>query len=154
MGTDDSEKPQFGIRAESRPVVVEHAFFGKAAKFHHIGMAVNSIREMSPSSEVFVEKTQRVSLAFMLLNGVRIELLEPFGDNSPIARSLRDGVKLLHLCYEVPDLESAVEHCRRAGFHRVSRPVPAPVFDNRRIVWVFSKDYGLFELVERDPGPA
>jgi hypothetical protein len=27
------------------------------------------------------------------------------------------------------------------------------VLDNRRVVWVFSKRFGLFELVERDHSP-
>ncbi len=134
--------------------MVECAFFGKEARFHHIGLGVQSIREVNPSWEVVVEKRQGVSLAFIQLNGITIELLEPLGDNSPIARSVREGVRLLHLCYEVPDLEAALELCRPAGFHQISRPVPAPVFDNRRIVWVFSRHYGLFELVERDRGRA
>ena len=134
--------------------MIECAFFGKEARFHHIGMAVKSIEEVCPGCKPFAEQTQRVSLAFIDLNGIRVELLEPLGDASPIAKNLRDGVKLLHLCYEVADLEEAVELSRSAGFHRLTRPVPAPVFDNRRIVWVFSKEFGLFELVERDHKPA
>ncbi len=134
--------------------MTECGFFGEEACFHHVGLAVESIRAVNPSSKVFVERTQRVLLSFIRLNGITIELLEPFGDNSPIARSLRNGAKLLHLCYEVPDLEAALKQCRPAGFHRVSRPVPAPVFDNRRIVWVYSKQYGLVELLERDCSPA
>ena len=134
--------------------MIECAFFGKEARFHHIGMAVKSIEEVCPACKPFAEQTQKVSLAFIDLNGVRVELLEPLGDASPIAKNLRDGVKLLHLCYEVADLEEAVELSRSAGFHRLTRPVPAPVFENRRIVWVFSKEFGLFELVERDHKPA
>lgn len=134
--------------------MIECAFFGKEARFHHIGLAVKSIREVSPSSEVFVEKTQGVSLAFIVLNGIRIELLEPLGENSPIARSLRNGVKLLHLCYEVPDLEATLRLCRPAGFHLIRHPQPAPALDSRRAAWVFSKEYGLFELFERDDSPA
>ena len=134
--------------------MIERSFFGEEARFHHVGLAVESIRAVSPSSEILVEKTQRVSLAFIRLNGITIELLEPLGGNSPIASSLRNGAKLLHLCYEVPDLEAAVELCRGAGFHRLSRLLPAAVFDNRRVVWVFSKQYGLFELLERDGSPA
>ncbi len=130
--------------------MVECQFFGKEARLHHIGLALRSITDVCPACEPFPEQTQRVSLAFVELNGVRIELLEPLGQASPIAKSLQDGVKLLHLCYEVADLEQAVEQCRSAGFHRLTRPVPAPIFDNRRIVWVFSKEFGLFELVERE----
>jgi methylmalonyl-CoA/ethylmalonyl-CoA epimerase len=130
--------------------MIECNFFGAGARFHHIGLAVESIQAICPSGEVFVEETQRVSLAFIQFNGITIELLEPHGENSPIKRSLREGVKLLHLCYEVPDLEKALETCRQAGFHRLGPPVPTPVFDGRRLVWVFSKQFGLFELVEQD----
>lgn len=129
--------------------MIEHNYFGEGASFHHIGLAVESIRAICPSCEVFVEETQRVSLAFIQFNGITIELLEPHGENSPIRKSLRDGVKLLHLCYEVPDLEKSLELARQAGFHRLGPPVPTPVFDNRRLVWVYSKQYGLFELVEK-----
>lgn len=106
-----------------------------------------------PSCKIFIEKTQRVSLAFIFLNGIKIELLEPWGDNSPIAKSLREGMKLVHLCYEVPDLQATLELCSSATFRRISTSVPAPFFDNRRIVWVFSRQYGLFELVERNRKP-
>ena len=132
--------------------MIEYNFFGESAKFHHIGLAVESIRAICPSCEVFAEKTQKVSLAFIQFNGITIELLEPAGEGSPIARSLRDGVKLLHLCYEVPDLDAALDLCRPSGFHRLGPPVPTPVFNGRRLVWVFSKQFGLFELVEAEPG--
>lgn len=125
------------------------SFFGDDAKLHHIGLGVRSIRETSPSSQPVVEKAQGVSIAFVDLNGVAIELLEPLDDQSPIARSVSQGVKLLHLCYEVPDLEAALEKCRHEGFHRLGPLTPAGVFDGRRIAWVFSRQFGLFELLER-----
>ena len=130
--------------------MIECTFFGKEARFHHVGMGVKSIHEANPSCEVVVNRTQGVSMSFVRMNGITVELLEPLGDDSPIAQNVRDGVKLLHLCYEVPNLEEALKHCKTAGFHRVSRPVQVPEFYNRRIVWVFSKQYGLFELVEQD----
>ncbi len=129
---------------------VEYAFFGPGARFHHVGLGVSSIRAVSPASTIMVEPTQRVSLAFVRLHGVTVELLEPWGSQSPIDRSVREGVRLLHLCFEVPDLDAALAWCRPAGFHRLGRPVPARPFDDRRIVWVFSKDYGLFELAEAE----
>lgn len=133
--------------------MTECAFFGDKASFHHIGLGVESIREMNPSCDIFVETKQKVSIAFILLNGIRIELLEPTGDDSPISRSLRNGTKLLHICYEVPDLEAALELCKEVGFHRLLRPLPAPLYGDRRVAWVYSKHYGLFELLERDRIP-
>ncbi len=129
--------------------MIECAFFGEEARFHHVGLAVRSIQEVNPACHPAEDATQGVSAAFFKLGGITIELLEPRGEESPISRSLRDGVKLLHLCYEVPDLEKAIERCRGAGFHRIRRPEPTPVLDGRRIAWVFSKQYGLFELLER-----
>lgn len=127
-------------------------FFGPGARFHHVGLAVRSIRDALPRGENPVEPTaepsQGVSLSFLELHGVRLELLEPLDDDSPILGNLRKGVKLLHLCFEVPRLESALEHGRRAGFHRIGAIKPSAAMHGRRIAWVFSKQLGLVELIE------
>lgn len=134
---------------EPERMVVEYSFFGKDAVFHHVGVAVKSILAVSPSSTPVVEQTEGVSLAFVEVNGVTIELLEPLGDDSPIAASVRNGTKLLHLCFEVEDLEGALGRSRSAGFHCIRPPAPTEAMDGRRIAWVFSKHYGLVELLER-----
>ena len=59
--------------------VLECSFFGREAAFHHIGMAVHSIRAISPSSEPTANELEGVSMAFLRLNGITIELLEPLG---------------------------------------------------------------------------
>lgn len=132
-------------------VVTECAFFGPEAHFHHVGMAVRSIQGVDPALTVIPDDKLGVAMAFLTLHGITIELLEPVGDASPIAASLNRGVKLLHLCFEVPDLDEALALCRPAGFGRISQPEPQPVYDDRRVVWVFHKHYGLFELLERGP---
>ena len=132
--------------------VLECSFFGRDASFHHIGMAVHSIRALSPSSEPTANELEGVSMAFLRLNGVTIELLEPLGDSSPILSSLRSGIKLLHICYQVPNLAEAVALCSPEGFHRIGTPKPSPAFGGRRVAWVFSKQIGLFELLERSSG--
>lgn len=142
-----------GLVTANNPMAKECAFFGHDASFHHIGLAVESIRAVDPSCQIYVEKTQRVSLTFVSVNGIRIELLEPLGDNSPIASSLGKGMKLLHLCYEVPNIEAALATCKPFGFHPISRPLPAPLYGNRRVIWVYSSNYGLFELIETDGAP-
>jgi len=129
--------------------VGECSFFGREAAFHHIGMAVDSIHAISPSSEPIANELEGVKMAFVKLSGVTIELLEPFGDSSPIRSSLRSGSKLLHICYEVPELGVAVDLCRQEGFHRLGMPKPSPAFGGRRVAWVFSKQFGLFELLEQ-----
>jgi len=124
--------------------------FGPCARFHHVGIAVPSIEKACSVTEKTRDPIQKVSVAFLSLNGLCVELIEPEGDNSPVNLSLKKDVKLLHLCYSVRNLEEALAECENRGFHRISHPVPAAAFDNRRIVWVYSNTYGLFELLE-DP---
>jgi methylmalonyl-CoA/ethylmalonyl-CoA epimerase len=61
---------------------------------------------------------------------------------------MKKGTKLLHVCYRVPDIGDAVRNARKHGIHLVAKPAPAIAFDNRNIAWLFSKTYGLLELVE------
>lgn len=132
---------------------VDPTFFGEHARFHHVGLGVRSIADACPNAEVVANATQGVSMAFIDLHGLRLELLEPLGEDSPIAKNLRDGVKLLHVCFEVPDVDAAVEAGRTAGFHRVSQSVTVPEYEDRTIAWVFSRTYGLVELLGQRPAP-
>lgn len=131
--------------------MIECSFFGDDARFHHVGLCVPSIREAWPACEVIENRTQGVAMAFVNLHGATVELLEPLDGQSPIARSLRQGHKLLHLCYEVGDVDAAIAACRGAGFHRISPAVVVPEYEDRRIAWVFSRQFGLIELLERRP---
>ena len=125
--------------------------FGDGAKLHHVGLGVASIEKLTQDAVTWDDPIQKVRVAFVELNGARIELVEPLGEDSPVNRSIREGVKLLHLCYEVPDLEVAMQRSQAFGFRRIQKPVPAVAFENRRIAWVFSFDYGLVELLEGRP---
>ena len=124
--------------------------FGTDAVFHHVGLAVRSIADVTGgAAQVMHDDLQQVSVAFVNLDGVCVELIEPAATTSPVSRSLKEGRQLVHLCFEVADVDDAVAAGRAAGFHRIARAVPARAFDNRRIAWVYSRTYGLVELLER-----
>ena len=123
-------------------------FFGPRACFHHIGMAVRSIGEAVPGLTVVTDPIQRVSIGFVEFSGLTVELIEPAGENSPIDGSLKKGNKILHVCIEVPSIANALDECKQHGFRKISEAVPATVFENRKIVWVFSSIFGLVELLE------
>lgn len=122
--------------------------FGEGAKFHHVGLGVSAIEKLSPESTPVEDPIQKVRVAFIELNGMIVELLEPVGEDSPVRQSLEKGSKLLHLCYTVPDMDVALKHSRQFGFRCIRKPVPAVAFNNRRIAWIFSLQYGLIELLE------
>jgi methylmalonyl-CoA/ethylmalonyl-CoA epimerase len=56
-------------------------------------------------------------VAFVELANTRIELIEPLGEHSPIAKflSANPGGAIHHLCLEVDDLLAAREQLMRAG---------------------------------------
>ena len=129
----------------------ELPILGPAATFHPVGIAVESIRSVvdDPGLEVVSDDLQQVSVAFVDMCGVTVELIEPMGEHSPVAQSLRKGQRLVHLCFRVADLDAAIADGRRRGLHRIATPVPAAAFGNRRIAWLFSRHIGLIELLEQ-----
>jgi methylmalonyl-CoA/ethylmalonyl-CoA epimerase len=58
-----------------------------------------------------------VTVVFVTLPNTKIELLEPLGDNSPIASFLAKAPSggMHHLCYEVDDIEAARMQLITAG---------------------------------------
>lgn len=129
--------------------MIELNYFGTNSSLDHIGLVVKSIKEVCPTCEITVDPIQKVAVSFIVVNGLNIELIEPQGDDSPVAGNLAKGVKLVHLCYVVDDIKVAIDHARQYGFHRISKQVEAVAFDNRKITWLYSSHYGLVELLER-----
>ena len=126
--------------------------------FHHIGIACRDIEKTKAfylqqgytATPTVEDPLQHVRISFLDKDGgPRLELLEPIGDQSPVARTLAtSGVTPYHICYEVPDLEEAIATLRSQRFLLVNGPVPACALDNRRIAFLFQKNTGLIELLE------
>ena len=79
-----------------------------------------------------------------------VELLAPRDADGPIARFLaKRGPGIHHICYRVPDLESALAACRAAGYQLVD-DVPRAGAAGRRIAFVHPRSTGvvLLELTE------
>lgn len=126
--------------------------------FHHIGIACRDIERSQAfytamgyrAAEVVDDPIQHVRVCFLdKEDAPRIELLEPLDDQSPVARTLATvGVSPYHTCYQVDDMESAINELRIQRFLLVCEPVPACAMDDRRVAFLFQKHTGLIELVE------
>ncbi len=125
-------------------------FFGEHAVFEHAGIAVRAISDIGKGIEKTEDPIQKVNVAFIYIYDCKIELIEPISEKSPITNILDKGQSLYHLCFRVPDINKALETARKHGFHCIARPTPAKAFNDKKIAWVFSKTYGLFELVEAE----
>jgi methylmalonyl-CoA/ethylmalonyl-CoA epimerase len=131
-------------------------------RFSHIGIAVPNIDQAlavyhgifgyTVRSGPFVDPIQKASVCFIATSNdgdVRIELVAPANDDSPVHKLLGKGIGTYHLCYEVDDIAQALRHVRSHGCLVVSEPVPAVAFDGRRIAWFYTPTRQLTELVER-----
>jgi len=134
------------------------------AVLHHLGFVVSSISSIAQGfaasmsarwhGEIIHDPIQRVRVAFFCPVDSRnpvFELVEPASENSPVGNFLKKGGGLHHVCYEVDDLEAALEDARSERWAIASLPEPAVAFHGRRIAWVFSKNRLLVELLERRP---
>jgi methylmalonyl-CoA/ethylmalonyl-CoA epimerase len=102
--------------------------------------------------KIFEDPLQKAKVAFMTTRpgDARIELVQPMGEGSPVARFLQErGGGMHHLCYEVADLEAELTAFRSRGAAIASRPKPAVAFNGRRIAWVITAEKFLVELLEK-----
>ena len=97
-----------------------------------------------------IDAEQGVRIQFMEMGDGRLfELLEPYGEKSPVERHLQKGGGLYHLCFEVNDLEAVLQCLRDSGEAAVvCEPVPAPAIGQRRVAFVVTADRDLIEFLE------
>lgn len=130
--------------------MLELNVFGEDAVFDHIGLALESIKDVfGDKLEIVSDDIQKVSVAFVKMAGITVELIEPLSENSPVNSSLKNDQRLVHLCFQVSDIGDAIKKGRKNGFHCIAKPVPAKAFKNKKIAWLYSKTYGLVELLEK-----
>jgi methylmalonyl-CoA/ethylmalonyl-CoA epimerase len=112
----------------------------------HVGIAVADLESalafyrdvlgLEPHRPETVDGATIVALSF---GDVEVELLAPVEPDSPISRFLaRRGPGIHHICYRVPDLDAALEACRKAGYRLVDE-VPRKGAAGRRIAFVHPK---------------
>lgn len=123
----------------------------------HIGVAVENLADalafyrdvlgLEPRAPESADGATIVSLPF---GGPEVELLEPTEPDGPVARFLaKRGPGIHHVCYEVTDLDAALDRCRAAGYRLVDE-TPRTGAHGRRIAFVHPKSTAgiLIELTE------
>ncbi|MCB0363855.1 MAG: methylmalonyl-CoA epimerase [Bdellovibrionaceae bacterium] len=131
-------------------------------KLDHIGIAVPSLAEGGKLyealgfSEVHVEDVVGEGVkvgTYELANDSRIELLEPLGENSPVAKFLeKRGPGVHHICLAVTGLAQILKDLKAAGV-RLVYDEPRPGAHNCMISFIHPASAGgvLIELSEKKP---
>jgi methylmalonyl-CoA/ethylmalonyl-CoA epimerase len=84
-----------------------------------------------------------VSTVFISLPNTKIELLEPLGADSPIAKFLErnpDG-GIHHVCYEVPDIRIARDKLKALGARVLGDGEPKIGAHGRPVLFLHPKDF-------------
>ena len=133
----------------------------KDSNFHHIGVAVNSIEKARlfyekggyVVSDTIIESNQKVKVAYANKEDQpTIELLEPLDDKSPVNNILKkNGCTPYHLCFEVENLEEAVKEAKSLGYFPLSQPVPGHGLNDALMVFIYNKNVGLVQIMEKNP---
>ncbi|MCK4274674.1 MAG: methylmalonyl-CoA epimerase [Dehalococcoidales bacterium] len=100
-------------------------------KVHHIGIAVNNLKEsvalferlLGLKAHIEEAPCQRVTEAvFKLGEGVEIDLLEPMGPDSAVAKFLeKRGEGLHHIALEVDDIDADLNEMEGKGVQLIDK---------------------------------
>jgi methylmalonyl-CoA/ethylmalonyl-CoA epimerase len=127
-------------------------------RLNHVAIAVRDIASAAAvyrdtlGAEVSAAVPQAehgVTTVFVTLQNTKIELLEPLGEASPIARFLErnpDG-GVHHVCYEVDDIISARDRLKAEGARVLGDGEPKTGAHGKPVLFLHPKDF-LGTLVE------
>lgn len=121
-------------------------------RLNHVAIAVKDIRAASEVyraklgaevSEIVPQPDHGVSTVFITLPNTKIELLEPLGENSPIAKFLErnpDG-GVHHICYEVDDILAARDQLKATGARVLGDGNPKIGAHGKPVLFLHPKDF-------------
>jgi methylmalonyl-CoA/ethylmalonyl-CoA epimerase len=121
-------------------------------RLNHVAIAVKDIAAASKTyrdvlgasvSEPIAQPDHGVTVVFIQLPNTKIELLEPLGATSPIAKFLEknpDG-GMHHLCYEVEDIIAARDHLKAKGARVIGDGNPKTGAHGKPVLFLHPKDF-------------
>jgi len=128
-------------------------------RLNHVAIAVRDLASASAryrdalGAEVSAPQAlpaHGVTVVFVDLNNTKVELLEPLGDRSPIAKFLErnpDG-GMHHVCFEVDDILSARDRLTAEGARILGDGAPKMGAHGKPVLFLHPKDFdgALIEL--------
>src|SRR5688572_15486213 len=121
-------------------------------RLNHVAIAVRDIAKAAAVyretlgaevSETVPQPDHGVNTVFITLPNTKIELLEPLGADSPIAKFLErnpDG-GIHHLCYEVDDIIAARDQLKSRGARVLGSGEPRIGAHGKPVLFLHPKDF-------------
>jgi methylmalonyl-CoA/ethylmalonyl-CoA epimerase len=121
-------------------------------RLNHVAIAVKDIAAASETyrnvlgaevSDPIAQPDHGVTVVFIQLPNTKIELLEPLGAGSPIAKFLEknpDG-GMHHVCYEVDDIIAARDRLKATGARVIGDGNPKIGAHGKPVLFLHPKDF-------------
>ena len=127
-------------------------------RLNHVAIAVRDLEAATATyrdtlgagvSEPLPQPAHGVTVVFVTLPNTKIELLEPLGPDSPIAKFLERNADggIHHVCYEVDDIIAARDRLKAAGARVLGDGEPRIGAHGKPVLFLHPKDF-LGTLVE------
>jgi len=121
-------------------------------RLNHVAIAVESVEKASAVyREALGAKVSEpenlpehgVTVVFVELPNTKIELLEPYGENSPIAGFVakNSAGAIHHVCYEVDDLIAARDQLKSTGARVLGDGEPKIGAHGKPVLFLHPKDF-------------
>lgn len=112
-------------------------------KLDHIGIAVKSLDAAKvyealglTIDHVETVETQKVKTAFLAVGDSKLELLEPTGPDSTVAKFIeKRGEGIHHICLRVDNIEEHLDALKAQGY-RLINEAPVPGAHNCRVAFL------------------
>ena len=121
-------------------------------RLNHVAIAVRDLAKASALyrdtlgakvSEPLAQPAHGVTVVFIELPNTKIELLEPLGENSPIAKFLEKNADggMHHICYEVGDILAACDKLKAGGARVLGDGTPKIGAHGKLVLFLHPKDF-------------
>ena len=133
----------------------------KNKKVNHIAIAVPDVKEASlkwqqalniNKSEIIVLEKHGVKVVFLEFSNLKIELLEPLNNKSPISKFLEKNPKggMHHICFEVEKITETINSLKNKNINILGDGNPKIGAHNKPVVFLHPNDLSgtLVELEE------
>ena len=133
----------------------------KNKKINHIAIAVPDIKEAAlkwqqalnmKKSEIIILEEHGVKVVFLEFSNLKIELLEPLDNESPISKFLEKNPKggMHHICFEVEKITETINSLKNKNINILGDGNPKVGAHDKPVVFIHPNDLSgtLVELEE------
>jgi len=131
-------------------------------RFNHVAIVVPDLEKAASKykdilgakvTESIDYSEHGVSVVFVELENTKIELMHPFGENSPVKKFLENNINgsIHHICIEVKDINKACNEMKKKGVRVLGDGEPKNGAHNKPVIFLHPKDfYGTLIELEQE----